>query len=188
MRDEGHIAPTTAPAMFVPPHTRSYPGARLYPLCSPCTCSCLFILYLVFVCTPLHLFGPPRSPCTLLLPLSLPLLLLLLLSPNWFAFVFSPFSQIYGLSPWYYWWQNPEVVRPVDFRWIVIEYGTSLLSSLPMQYWNKGVCPVGSWWANIHLRRVSGELLVSQYSTTEGVLWAHGRSILINGGCLVSLW
>ena len=100
----------------------------------------------------------------------------------------SPFSQIYGLSPCYYWWQNPEVVRPADFRRIVIEYRTSPLSSLPMQYWNKGVCPVGSWWANTHLRRVSGELMVIQYSTMEGVLWAHGRPIHIFGGCPVSSW
>ena len=111
----------------------------------------------------------------------------------------SPFSQIYGLSPWYYWWQNPEVVRPADFRRIVIEYRTSPLSSLPMQYWKRGVCrvepilnyggcPVSSWWPNTQLWRVSCQLMVSQYSTTKDILWAYGEPILNYGGCPVSSW
>ena len=35
---------------------------------------------------------------------------------------------------------------------------------------------------------MSGGLMVSQYSTTEDILWAHGEPILNDGGCPMGSW
>ena len=86
MRDEGHVAPAAAPAVFVPPRTRSYPPAlvrtphaRSYPpalirtprmLASCCVrtppafvspCPCLHLPTLARVSVALHLHLPPRA-------------------------------------------------------------------------------------------------------------------------------
>ena len=47
MTDEEHIAPTAASAVFIPPHTHSYPCTRLYPP--------------TLIHTPLHSFVSPHT-------------------------------------------------------------------------------------------------------------------------------
>jgi hypothetical protein len=53
----------------------------------------------------------------------------------------SPFSQIYGLSPWKWSWQSPDVVHSPDIRQIVLNCRDSPLSSFGVEYWTTGACP-----------------------------------------------
>ena len=61
MRDEGHVAPTAAPAVFTPPCTRLYPPhsfvpphAHSYPLHTSCTCLCSLVPSPVVCASPSH--------------------------------------------------------------------------------------------------------------------------------------
>ena len=113
---------------------------------------------------------------------------------------FSHLSVKYtGLSPWYYRWQKPEVVRPADFRRIVIDSRGCPLSSLDLNtdlsgdVWKVCICINQS---NIrlmeHLRSAVDQLVILVYRIG---IWCEyhakdclGSWILNCGGGLVSSW
>src|ERR1700691_6662305 len=83
MRDEGHIAPAAAPAVFVPPHTHLYPLCLFVPptlVCThpqsphavfvpPCICQPLPLPSFAHPCSRVHCPAlAPAPPCSHLLP------------------------------------------------------------------------------------------------------------------------